>query len=70
MKRIDGNGNVIEYCYHNCNYFNLDGGPGPVMICSHPELKKSDIDAVRMGYIITHPVCTEGFPKRCPLTSV
>lgn len=50
----------ISRCYHECPYFIIDGGPGPVMICSHPA-------AENYGYIISHPECDNGFPSRCPL---
>jgi len=49
-----------EYCYHNCEYFELDGGPNPVMICTHPEAPDN-------GFIISHPEYDEGLPKKCPL---
>ena len=47
----------IEYCYHQCPYFGLDGGE---MVCEHS-------DAPNKGYIISHPECLSGFPKFCPL---
>jgi hypothetical protein len=50
----------IKKCYHECPHFELDGGPGPVMTCSHP-------DAPNSGYIISHPDCDNGFPKKCPV---
>lgn len=50
----------INYCYHNCPYFGLDGGPSPVMVCNHP---KTEDDR----YIISHPECDTGFPAKCPL---
>lgn len=50
----------IGHCAHECPYFDLDGGPGPVMYCRHPEAPDS-------GYIIHHPECDEGFPSKCPL---
>lgn len=49
----------ISRCYHECPYFNLEGGPGPVMVCGHPEAKSP--------YIVSHPECDTGFPKECPL---
>lgn len=49
----------ISRCYHECPYFRLDGGPGPVMTCEHPQA-----DSI---YIISHPECDTGFPARCPL---
>jgi len=49
----------ITRCYHQCPYFALDGGPGPVMCCDHPK-------AEHWG-IISHPDCDNGFPKKCPL---
>ena len=53
---------TITQCYHECPYFELDGGPSPVMICGHPEVSDG-------GYIISHPGCIGGFPKKCPLRS-
>jgi len=50
----------ISKCYHQCPYFELEGGPGPVMVCEHPEAENT-------GYIISHPECDNGFPKECPL---
>ena len=50
----------IKYCWRQCPYYGIDGGPGPVMTCEHPEAPQS-------GYIISHPECTEGFPELCPL---
>jgi hypothetical protein len=50
----------ISRCYHECPYFINDGGPGPVMVCNHPKAEDS-------GYIIDHPDCDNGFPKKCPL---
>jgi hypothetical protein len=50
----------INSCYHECPYFELDGGPGPVMICGHPK-------APDQGHIISHPECDDGFPSRCPI---
>jgi hypothetical protein len=49
----------IEKCYHECPYFGIEGAPGSVMMCNHPEAP--DI------YIISHPECDNGFPKLCPL---
>ena len=49
----------IERCYHDCPHFGIDGGPGPVMVCDHP-------DAPERGYIISHPECEQGFPPKCP----
>jgi len=52
----------ISRCYHECPYFGLDGGPGPVMVCNHPSLSGWEgMD------IISHPECVNGFPKKCPL---
>jgi len=51
----------IGRCYQECPHFGLEGGPGPVMVCGHP-------DAPLTGYIISHPDCDRGFPKECPLT--
>lgn len=50
----------IQRCKDECPYFGIDGGPGPVMICKRP-------DAIRQGYIISHPDCDSGFPRECPL---
>lgn len=52
---------TFSRCYHECPYFTLDGGPGPVMMCLHPE--------VISPYIISHPDCDDGFPIDCPLIS-
>jgi len=49
-----------KICYHQCKFFDTEGGPGPVMICTHP---KAPYD----GYIITHPQCDKGLPELCPL---
>ena len=27
----------IDRCYHSCHYFSLEGGPSPIMVCTHPE---------------------------------
>ena len=51
----------ISRCYHECPYFQLDGGPGPVMYCAHPTFKGYE------GFIISHPDCDDGFPEKCPL---
>jgi hypothetical protein len=51
---------TIDRCYHTCPYFTLEGGPGPIMLCSHP---KSPDD----GLIISHPDADQGFPAKCPL---
>jgi hypothetical protein len=57
---------VIEHCYHECPWFGLDGGPGPVMTCNHPNVPV--FPGVPEGFgVISHPECTEGFPKLCPL---
>jgi len=60
---------TISRCYGQCPYFDLDGGPGPVMICTHPEtikkFKKSN--DLNDAYIISHPKCDNGFPEKCPL---
>lgn len=53
---------TITRCFHECPYFDLDGGPGPMMVCTHP-------DAPDRGYIISHPYCDEGFPNKCPLAA-
>ena len=50
----------IDRCYHECPYFGIDGGPGPVMVCNHPNAEDN-------GLIISHPECDNGFPLRCPL---
>lgn len=52
----------ISKCYHECPYFELEGGPSSVMVCSHPEAQEFDGNG-----IISHPECDIGFPKRCPL---
>lgn len=53
----------ISRCYHECPYFELDGGPGPVMMCGHPSVRGSYATAA----IINHPQCDNGFPEKCPL---
>jgi hypothetical protein len=55
---------TISRCYHQCPYFSLDGGPGPVMYCGHPAL---DAKNVYDRMIISHPDCDNGFPAKCPL---
>lgn len=59
----------ISRCYNECPYFYLDGGPGPVMACDHPEVKARYEKTKDLGeiYIISHPECDNGFPKKCPL---
>jgi len=60
----------ISKCYRECPYFGTDGGgPGPVMICHHPEIeKRSQITGnTYEGAIIDHPECDNGFPSECPL---
>lgn len=54
----------IIQCYNRCPYFALDDAPNPKqqMRCRQP-------DAPDSGYIIFHPDCVDGFPKKCPLTS-
>lgn len=54
---------TITRCYHECPYFGLEGGPGPVMMCNHPCWADKGTYA---GAIISHPECDEGFPDRCP----
>lgn len=56
---------TISRCYHECPFFRLDGGPGPVMYCDHPSLRGKGMEA---QFIISHPDCDNGFPKGCPLT--
>jgi hypothetical protein len=46
----------------NCPHKGIDGWPGSVMVCNHPDCPKDT-----RGYIINHPDCDEGFPDRCPL---
>ena len=53
----------ITRCYHECPFFGLDGGPSGAMHCDHPSLA-SDYN---LGYIISHPDCSTGFPAGCPL---
>lgn len=60
------NGKEITHCYQNCTFFHLDGGPGPVMCCTHPECPV--VAGAPKGYIISHPECQTGFPDLCPLT--
>lgn len=55
----------ISRCYHECPHFGLDGGPGAVMVCNHPD---GNLPGYPPGYgIISHPDCDSGFPKLCPL---
>ena len=55
----------ITSCYHECPYFSLDGGPGPVMVCNHPYFKDKEGYA---GAIINHDEdIKNGFPTKCPL---
>jgi len=55
----------ITSCYHECPYFSLDGGPGPVMMCNHPYFKDKEGYA---GAIINHDEdIKNGFPTKCPL---
>lgn len=55
---------TIDHCYHECLHFGLDGGPGAVMYCGHPDLKA---DSFTDRYIISHPQCQTGVPEKCPL---
>ena len=57
------NDKEIHRCYHECPYFGLEGGPGPMMVCLHPTLKGLGIEHAA---IIDHPDCDTGFPKLCP----
>jgi hypothetical protein len=49
----------ITYCFHQCPYFSMDSN---VMICEH-------LNAEDNGYIIQHPECDNGFPKKCPIVN-
>lgn len=51
----------LERCRNQCPYFGIDGGPGPVMVCDHPEAPSP--------YIVSHPECDDGFPEECPLSA-
>jgi len=65
------NGKKISKCYQDCPYFDIDGGPGPVMTCNHPKtIALSDKIGTEAFYIISHPDCDTGFPKKCPLKSL
>jgi hypothetical protein len=55
----------IDHCYHSCPFFELDGGPGPVMYCNHPFFDGADFTD---RFIISHPKCDTGFPDKCPLS--
>lgn len=55
----------ISKCFHECPYFELEGGPSPMMVCGHPTFK-SNPDPYA-GCIISHPECDKGFPAKCPL---
>jgi hypothetical protein len=59
-------GKVIRRCYHECPHFSLDGGPSSVMYCVDPSFAGRGYDA----FIISHPECDEGFPRKCPLLFV
>jgi hypothetical protein len=62
-------GKVIDHCYHQCPYFGIDGGPGPVMCCNHPKVNKliKKNNDPSPAYIISHPICDIGFPELCPI---
>ena len=62
MRVIDGR--AFTNCYHSCPYFELDGGPSPMMVCGHPSLAGKGIEEAA---IISHPDCDKGFPALCPL---
>ncbi len=59
----------IKRCYHECPYFSVDGGPSGAMMCLHPKIKKQfeKTQNIAVYYIINHPKCDNGFPKKCPL---
>ena len=45
----------------DCHFRGIDGGPGPVMVCEHP-------DATGLGYIISwNNERTRRFSDECPL---
>lgn len=60
---------IIDHCDRQCPHFDIDGGPGGAMVCEHPELKKKykRTHNLSVFYIISHPECDDGFPKKCPL---
>jgi len=49
----------INHCYQCCPYFGIESGSDSVMKCEHPDAPNP--------YIVSHPECQRGFPKRCPL---
>ena len=49
----------IDRCFYTCPYFSVEGQEG-MMTCEHSQAPNP--------YIISHPDCMNGFPKRCPLT--
>ena len=57
----------INRCYHECPYFELEGGPGPVMICGHPDAPEVPSGGWKGWGVISHPDCDNGFPQKCPL---
>ena len=62
---------TIDSCCHQCPYFGVDDGPGGAMVCEHPDINKKYKETGDMSvlYIISHPECDNGFPKKCPLFS-
>jgi hypothetical protein len=56
---------VVNSCYRGCPFFALDGGPGPIMYCSHPYWEDKGTYA---GFgIITQDNSHNRVPDKCPL---
>jgi len=59
----------IDHCYQQCPHFDIDGGPSSAMVCEHPEIRAEfkKTRNISVFYIISHPECDKGLPKKCPL---
>ena len=53
----------IRTCYNSCPYFTTEGMEHS-MVCGHPYF---DDKPIYSNYIISHPECDRGFPKKCPI---
>lgn len=63
-------GVTFSHCYKVCPYFWPRGevtGSQHIMTCEHPDAPGPDHAPDYKGYIISHPDCDTGFPKKCPL---